>query len=157
MPLRTLTREELQALTLYANGFNTDEVAQRQQVHQSVAQDWLRIAARKLGAANRIHAVAIATELGIIKIFRGPGRQQLIVHDLLKEPISAAADDDEDFIRERAYELWLADGKPEGRDKKHWEQAKALLNLTASPAVEDPQSPADETPAAPVNPDDLRR
>lgn len=52
------------------------DVAHRLHVHHTVAQDWLRVAARKLGAVNRVHAVAIAMELGIIRIVRGPTRQK---------------------------------------------------------------------------------
>jgi hypothetical protein len=33
----------------------------------------------------------------------------------------------EDQIRYRAYLLWLADGKPEGRDKEHWQEAEAIV------------------------------
>jgi len=36
-------------------------------VSKSVAQHYLRVAARKLGARNRVHAVAIAVELGLVK------------------------------------------------------------------------------------------
>ena len=34
---------------------------------KSAAQYYLRVAARKLGARNRVHAVAIAVELGLVK------------------------------------------------------------------------------------------
>jgi hypothetical protein len=30
---------------------------------------------------------------------------------------------DEERIRQRAYELWEQEGKPEGREGEHWEQA----------------------------------
>ncbi len=33
----------------------------------------------------------------------------------------------EQGIRERAYFLWIEEGKPEGRDKQHWEAARAAL------------------------------
>jgi len=33
--------------------------------------------------------------------------------------------DNEQLVREKAYELWLAAGKPEGSQLEHWEQAKA--------------------------------
>jgi DNA-binding CsgD family transcriptional regulator len=132
MAPRTLTRDELQALTLYAHGLSTDEVAQRLHVHHTVAQDWLRVAARKLGAANRVHAVAIAMELGVIRIVRGPMRQQLDVRHLVKEP-------------------------PQGRDEQHWEQATVQPDLFASPALEDRPTSPEETPTAPVGPDDFKR
>lgn len=30
-------------------------------------------------------------------------------------------------IRERAYQIWLEEGKPSGRDLAHWELAKAEI------------------------------
>jgi hypothetical protein len=103
-----------------------DEVAQRLHVHHTVAQDWLRVAVRKLGATNRVHAVAIATELGIIRTVRGAMQQQLKVRHRVKKT-------------------------PQGRDEKHWDQAKLQPDLFASAEVEDRQTFAAETPTAPVN------
>lgn len=31
---------------------------------------------------------------------------------------------DQDRVRRRAYELWEREGRPEGRDREHWEQAR---------------------------------
>ena len=39
-------------------------------LHKATVQDHLRVAARKLGAANRVHAAVIAAELGLIKTFK---------------------------------------------------------------------------------------
>jgi len=37
-------------------------------------------------------------------------------------------------IRERAFQIWLEEGKPEGREKEHWEQAtNEVLAGTAPP------------------------
>ena len=36
--------------------------------------------------------------------------------------------DSEDRIRERAYHLWQADGRPDGRAEEYWERAKASEN-----------------------------
>jgi Protein of unknown function (DUF2934) len=33
----------------------------------------------------------------------------------------------ENRIRERAYYLWEADGRPEGREQEYWEQAEAIV------------------------------
>ena len=33
----------------------------------------------------------------------------------------------ENRIRERAYYFWEADGRPEGREQEHWEQAEAIV------------------------------
>jgi hypothetical protein len=41
----------------------------------------------------------------------------------------------EQRIRVRAYELWLEEGKPEGKDKEHWERAKAEIEELAEPAI----------------------
>jgi cell division protein FtsN len=32
--------------------------------------------------------------------------------------------DSEDWIKNRAYELWEQDGQPHGKDAEHWEQAR---------------------------------
>ena len=37
-------------------------------------------------------------------------------------------DSREERIKARAHELWEADGKPEGRDRDHWEQAVKLVD-----------------------------
>ena len=71
MELRALDASELEVLGLYANGQSTEEIGARLQIHKSVVQDRLRVAVRKLGAANRVHAVAIAVERNIIKLDRG--------------------------------------------------------------------------------------
>lgn len=34
----------------------------------------------------------------------------------------------EERIKAKAHELWEADGKPEGRDRAHWEQAAKLID-----------------------------
>jgi hypothetical protein len=51
-------------------------------------------------------------------------------------------------IRERAYRLWEAEGRPEGRDLAHWEEARMLI------AVEDGHRstlrPVREPPAEPI-------
>jgi hypothetical protein len=35
-------------------------------------------------------------------------------------------------IRERAYHLWEADGKPHGRDLEYWERARELIGMEDS-------------------------
>jgi Protein of unknown function (DUF2934) len=52
-------------------------------------------------------------------------------------------------VRERAYHLWEADGKPHGRDVEYWERARELVGTEES--VSSARSP-DATP-----PDRLRR
>jgi hypothetical protein len=41
----------------------------------------------------------------------------------------------EQRIRERAYHLWEADGKPHGRDVEFWERARALIAMEESAAA----------------------
>ncbi len=50
--------------------------------------------------------------------------------------------DEERLIRERAYEIWEREGRPEGRSEEHWRQAAAEIAV----AVEKPAAPP---PAAP--------
>lgn len=64
--MRPLDQNELDALTLFANGQTADEIAARLKVSKSMAQHYLRVAARKLGARNRVHAATIAVRMGLI-------------------------------------------------------------------------------------------
>lgn len=65
--MRQLDPYELEALRLFAAGRSTDEMASELGVSKSMAQHYLRIASRKLGARNRVHAVALAVRMGLVK------------------------------------------------------------------------------------------
>ena len=65
--IRPLDEAELEALSLFASGKTADEMAFALGVSKSMAMHYLRVAARKLGARNRVHAVAIAIRKGLIK------------------------------------------------------------------------------------------
>ena len=65
--MRSLDKNELNALTIFANGRTADEMAVAMGVSKSLAQHYLRVATRKLGARNRVHAVAIAIRDGLIE------------------------------------------------------------------------------------------
>ena len=65
--MRMLDEYELKALALFASGKSADEMAAALGVSRSIAQHYLRVAARKLGARNRVHAVAIAVRNGLIE------------------------------------------------------------------------------------------
>lgn len=41
----------------------------------------------------------------------------------------------DDLIRERAYQIWEMAGRPHGRDKEHWEQARSEIEEELSTAV----------------------
>jgi DNA-binding CsgD family transcriptional regulator len=66
--MRSLDAKELEALKLFANGRTADEMAIALGVSKSVAQHYVRVAARKLGARNRVNAVAIAVQMGLIRL-----------------------------------------------------------------------------------------
>jgi DNA-binding CsgD family transcriptional regulator len=66
--MRPLDPNELHALTLFANGKSADEIASELEVSQSMAHHYLRVAARKLGARNRVHAVAIAVRKRLVPV-----------------------------------------------------------------------------------------
>ncbi|MCY0096931.1 DUF2934 domain-containing protein [Hoeflea ulvae] len=54
-------------------------------------------------------------------------------------------------IRERAYEIWESEGRPEGREAQHWEQARSELPaddlaqsvLSSAPLIGSKQQAAD--------------
>ena len=71
-----------------------------------------------------------------------------------------ASSDQEKRIRERAYELWERDGRPEGRSQLHWEQAERETGASeADPAslpppdvMDPPPPPSDEAGASEADP-----
>jgi DNA-binding CsgD family transcriptional regulator len=67
MSSRSLDPMELKALALFANGKSTEQIGEAMNLHKGVVQSHLRVAVRKLGAANRVHAAVIATDLGLIR------------------------------------------------------------------------------------------
>jgi DNA-binding CsgD family transcriptional regulator len=73
MVFRELAAEERDALALFANGRTTEEIAAALGVSKSLALHYLRVASRKLGARNRVNAVAIAIEQGLITVARRDG------------------------------------------------------------------------------------
>jgi hypothetical protein len=44
------------------------------------------------------------------------------------ETVMPSNEEKEQRIRERAYQIWLDEGRPHGRDKEHWQQAEAQIN-----------------------------
>jgi DNA-binding CsgD family transcriptional regulator len=64
----SLTRMELVGLTLAANGYQSGEIATRLNVGEKEIETLLFCAERKLGASNRLHAIAIAVSQGLIGI-----------------------------------------------------------------------------------------
>jgi DUF2934 family protein len=68
----------------------------------------------------------------------------------------------EERIRERAYQIWIEQGQPHGRDTDHWYQAEAELVSRRSPPLQplvddgDGEAPS-EAPVGGVNPDEITR
>ncbi|WP_424140533.1 DUF2934 domain-containing protein [Roseomonas chloroacetimidivorans] len=60
----------------------------------------------------------------------------------------------EERIRERAYFLWVAEGRPEGRANEHWERAHAAeasySDVQVDEAVEETFPASDPPSLAPV-------
>lgn len=63
-----LTRLELIGLTLVANGLDASEIASRLSASEAGIEQILLGAQRKLGASNRLHAITIAIQQGLIGI-----------------------------------------------------------------------------------------
>jgi hypothetical protein len=57
----------------------------------------------------------------------------------------ASHDDDEHRVRQRAYELWQAEGAPHGRSEDHWHRARRELFGGNLDTPEDVSSPASTT------------
>lgn len=63
-----LTRLELIGLMLAANGLGVAEIASRLSASEAEIEQTLLGTERKLGAGNRLHAIAIAIQQGLIGI-----------------------------------------------------------------------------------------
>ncbi len=62
-------------------------------------------------------------------------------------------------VRERAYHLWEADGKPHGRDVEYWERARELVAMEDNPGtglLPNPQSHPDLVRQADVGEADIQ-
>jgi hypothetical protein len=55
--------------------------------------------------------------------------------DFPDHPLEPGSPAREQRIRERAYHLWEADGRPDGRAEEYWERAEALLGLDGDPTA----------------------
>lgn len=50
--------------------------------------------------------------------------------------------DNSELIRLRAYEIWIREGQPEGRELEHWLQARRdVMGTVAERREEDPAKP----------------
>src|SRR5436305_8946907 len=47
------------------------------------------------------------------------------------------ADDFDERVRQRAYEIWESEGHPHGREQQHWERARRELADQRAPAADD--------------------
>lgn len=56
--------------------------------------------------------------------------------------------DDDERIRARAYELWEAEGKPDGRQGDHWDRARRELQAEEAGVLPPGEAPAQAAPLA---------
>ncbi len=72
-------------------------------------------------------------------------------------------EDREAWVRRRAYELWQAEGSPDGREHAHWEQAEseadeALMSANDVAAKQDaPAAVSSDAPAKPARKKPVRK
>ncbi len=55
-------------------------------------------------------------------------------------------------VQQRAYEIWESEGRPEGRQQEHWQQARTELSEAQSEASADRIRAKKEKPAAKAKP-----
>lgn len=55
--------------------------------------------------------------------------------------------DREQWVQQRAYAIWETEGRPDGRDRAHWEQAEHELTTAAATA---PRASGSDPAAEPV-------
>ena len=64
----SLTPREREVLTLVAHGKSARHIAQTLHISKRTVDEHVQAAVRKLGAANRTHAVAIALRDGVVEV-----------------------------------------------------------------------------------------
>jgi hypothetical protein len=91
-----------------------------------------RLAEREFGEAIR----------GYVKRRRSEGDSDMNSNTSSTEPSQGETDPD-DFerrVRERAYQFWEADGRPEGKADLYWHRARELLEDEGQSSMPPPQS-----------------
>lgn len=58
---------------------------------------------------------------------------------------SPATTEREQRVRELAHQLWMSEGKPEGRDEEYWRRASERLDAETQASYPPAQSRADRT------------
>jgi DNA-binding CsgD family transcriptional regulator len=72
IPTETLTRREIEVMTLTALGDTRSEVSEALSVSEETIKAHVENACRKLHAANKTHAITIAMTLGLIEPYPRP-------------------------------------------------------------------------------------
>lgn len=60
----------------------------------------------------------------------------------IHNPLAPNDEAREQRIRERAYHLWEADGRPHGRHEEYWERAETLTRMEDDPTAGELPNPA---------------
>jgi DNA-binding CsgD family transcriptional regulator len=66
MPTETLTKREIEVMTLTATGKTRNEISQILSLSEETVKDYIVRACRKLNAVNKTHAAVLAVILGLI-------------------------------------------------------------------------------------------
>ena len=79
---------------------------------------------RDANQARRLLALAV--------LWLKPRKVALSWSRIMSDDPQKNSPDRENRIRERAYHLWEADGRPEGREQVYWEQAESMIGKEES-------------------------
>lgn len=69
LPTKRLSRRELEVLTLLATGYRPYQIPRVLSIRLETVKDYIKRACRKLQAADKTHAVALAVALGLVTPF----------------------------------------------------------------------------------------
>jgi hypothetical protein len=58
-------------------------------------------------------------------------------------------DDRHERIRQRAYEIWEREGRPDGREHEHWDRATKEIDAESSEIAQDPDAASAVTGSSP--------
>lgn len=57
---------------------------------------------------------------------------------------------EDERIRQRAHQIWVEEGKPEGRERDHWQMARQLVAIEDAPGDDLKPNPLSHPEAEPV-------
>jgi DUF2934 family protein len=91
---------------------------------------WTTAAVQFQKMAFELGQVSVRTALKFQRRLFLEGTSEFESYSVPKRDVAMAEEHEKNIeqrVRERAYQIWLEEGQPAGREREHWERAKAQI------------------------------